>query len=89
MQAVCSMHPCPHFCCERGEPPTKFSKRGLDKISTFRGGLGYNFHIKNKLKSEICNDKKMRWCQGWKTLIFSGFTEKSNFKGEEVHGKPI
>ena len=42
--------------------------KGL-KISTFRGGLlgkrggdffqgGCNFHIKNKVKSEIVNDKK-------------------------------
>ena len=49
------------------EPPTKFSKKG--KTSTFRGGLlekmgvtffreGCNFHIKNKLRSEIFNDKK-------------------------------
>ena len=34
----------------------------LDEISTFRGGNffqgGYNFDIKNKLKSEIFNDKK-------------------------------
>ena len=55
------------------EPPTKFSKKGggggLDKTSTVRGGLlekmgvtffreGCNFHIKNKLRSEIFNDKK-------------------------------
>ena len=54
------------------EPPTKFSKRGggggLDRTSTFRGGLlgkrggdffqgSCNFHTK-KLKSEIFNDKK-------------------------------
>ena len=43
--------------------------RGLDRTSTFRRGLlgkrgatffrgGCNFHIKNKLKFEIFNDKK-------------------------------
>ena len=47
---------------------TNFQKGGLDKISTFKGGLlrnrgslfsgGCNFHIKNKSKSEIFNDKK-------------------------------
>ena len=53
----------------RVEPPTKFPKWGLDKTSAFRGGLlrkrrmsffrgGCNFHVKNKLKSEIFNDKK-------------------------------
>ena len=35
---------------------------GAGKTSTFRGGDffqgGFNFHIKNKLKSEIFNDKK-------------------------------
>ena len=51
------------------ESPTKVSKRWLDRTSTFRGGLlgkrgvtlfrvGCNFHIKNKIKSEIFNDKK-------------------------------
>ena len=47
-----------------------FQKGGLDRISTFRGrlleksrvtffrGRGCNFHIKNKLKSEMFNDKK-------------------------------
>ena len=58
--------------CREVEPPTKFSKRGgrgLDRTSTFRGGLlgkrritffkgGCNFYIKNKLKFEIFNDKK-------------------------------
>ena len=61
----------PVFAGEGGiEPPTKFSKRErrLDRISTFGGGLlgkregrgggGCNFHIKNKLKSEIYNGKK-------------------------------
>ena len=54
------------------KPPTKFSKRGLDSVSIFRGALlgrrgvtsfkrgrgDYSFHVKNKLKSEIFNDKK-------------------------------
>ena len=53
------------------EPPTKFQNRGLDRTSTVRGGLlekrgvtfsrergGFNFYIKNKVKSEIFNDKK-------------------------------
>ena len=47
-----------------------FKKGGLGRTSTFRGGLlgkigwlflgeeGCNFHIKNRLKSVICNDKK-------------------------------
>ena len=45
-------------------------KRGLNRTSTFRGGLlgktgvtffrgGCNFHMKNKLKSKIFNDKKV------------------------------
>ena len=47
----------------RIEPPTKFSKRGLDRTSIFGGGDlfqwegGCNFYIENKLKSEIFNDK--------------------------------
>ena len=64
----------PSFCRGGGggiEPPTKFSKRGggLDRTSTFKGGLlgktgltlfkeGCNFHKKKKLKSETFNDKK-------------------------------
>ena len=59
---------------EEVEPPTEFSKRGrgLDRTSTFRGGLlgkrewlfhggkgeGVQFSHKNKLKSEISNDKE-------------------------------
>ena len=39
-----------------------FRKRGLDRTSVFRGGglfqRGCSFYIKNKLKSEIFNDKK-------------------------------
>ena len=55
---------------EAAEPPTKFSQRrgstgyqllegvdGKKGVTSFRGG-GCNFHIKNKLKSEIFNDKK-------------------------------
>ena len=50
------------------EPPTKFSNRGLDRTSIFRGGLlggdffqggGCNFYMKNKLNSEIFNGKKV------------------------------
>ena len=53
------------------EPPTKFSKRGglkefqfLERGCWERGGWrfpggGCNFYIKNKLKSEIFNDKKV------------------------------
>ena len=61
---------CTPFLQEGGvEPPAKFSKRGgLDRTSNFRGGgvpgkrgrlfqEGCNCHIKNKLKSEILNDK--------------------------------
>ena len=64
----------PHFCWGRGrgggggvELPTKFSKEGLGKSSTFTGGLlekrggdfvqgGLQFLHKNKLKSEIFNN---------------------------------
>ena len=60
------------------EPPTKFSKRGgstgpqllegvagKDGGDRFRVGSCY-FHIKNKLKSQIFNDKKV-----YKQNIFS------------------
>ena len=57
-----SVHP-PLSDGGRVEPPTKFSKRGgltgpqlLEGGDFFQGGC--NFHIKNKLKSEIFNDKK-------------------------------
>ena len=51
------------------EPPTKFSKSGgltrpqlLEGVAGKEGVTffmaGCNFHIKNKLKSEIFNDKK-------------------------------
>ena len=51
-------------------PPTKFSKSGgLTGLPLLEGGYwerggdifqagGYTFHIKNKLKSEVFNDKK-------------------------------
>ena len=53
-----------------GEPPDKFSKRedvGLDRTLIFKRGMtflreevgGCCFYIKNKLKSEILNDKKV------------------------------
>ena len=64
----CAVHP--RFC-SWVEPPTKFKKKaGLDKTSTFRGGLlgkrGLTFFrgggvqlSHNNLKSEIFNDKKV------------------------------
>ena len=59
--------PSPSFLLVVGvgvQPPTKFSKGGLDRISIFRRGLtffrgGCSFYIKNKLKFEIFNDKKV------------------------------
>ena len=56
------------FCWGEVEPPIKFSKRGerLDWNSIFRRGLGGDFiqgdcrfHMKNKLKCEMVNDKKI------------------------------
>ena len=52
-----------------GEPPIYFSKGRLDRTAIFIGGVAgkeggdffrdnCNFYIKNKLKSEIFNDKK-------------------------------
>ena len=64
-EELCLMIPKSHSV-----PPTKFSKRGgLDRTSTVRGGLlgkmemtffrgSCNFYVKNKLKSEIFNNKK-------------------------------
>ena len=60
---------------------------GLDRISTFRGVLlgkrgvtlfrgGCNFHIKNKLKSEIVNDKKSLYAK----IFFPVITKNSNWK---------
>ena len=62
-----SVHPSSSRCRGGGgggvELPAKFSKRGiltgpqlLEGGDFFQGGC--NFHIKNKLKSEIFNDKK-------------------------------
>ena len=61
----------PPFCWGKGvKPPTKFSKKGggFDRISIFRAGLlgkkrvfilgGGGFYMKNKLISELFNDKK-------------------------------
>ena len=68
-------------------PQQKFSKLGQpDKTSVFRGGLlrekdfflegGCNFWIKNKLKSEIFNDKK-----GLQTgMLCSVITKNSNWE---------
>ena len=54
--------------------------KGL-KISTFRGGSdffqgGCNFHIKNKVKSEIFNDKKSLQAK----IFFSVITKNSNWE---------
>ena len=65
-----SVHPPPPLSAVGVEPPTKFSKRGglagpqlLEGDCWERGGDffqgGCNFHIKNKLKSEIFNAKKV------------------------------
>ena len=66
---VHSGHP-PPLSAGGVEPPTKFSKRGgLTGPQLLEGGCwekggdlfqgGCNCHIKNKLKSEIFNDKKI------------------------------
>ena len=60
---------------------------GLDRISTFKGGLlgkkritffkggrGVTFHVKNKLKSEIFNDKTSLQAKNF----FSVITKASN-----------
>ena len=69
--ASCATPPPPPFFQgeEEVEPPTKFSKGAgltgsqlLEGIAGKEGGDlfqgGCNFHIKNKLKSQIINDKK-------------------------------
>ena len=68
---VCTAPPLPSLSAGRVEPPTKFSKRGggLGRTSTLRRGCwkrggkffqgGLQFLQKNKLKSEIFNDKKI------------------------------
>ena len=68
-------------------PPTKLSKRwslkgpqllegvsGKEGVTFFRGGC--NFHIKNKLKSEIFNDKKSLSAK----IFFSVITKSSNWE---------
>ena len=68
------------------EPPTKFSKRecltgppllvgvtGKEGSDFFQGDCA--FHIKNKLKSEIFDDKK-----GYKQKSFSLLTKDSNWE---------
>ena len=87
----CSVHP--HFCFGGGGWGGRwtfnqiFKKGGLDKTSTFRGGLlgkrvvvffrgGCNFYIKNKLKSEIFNDKK----KFIKKIFLSVITKNSNWE---------
>ena len=53
-----SVHPPPPHFCWGVEPATKFSKTFQKIFKTFfRGGGRCTFHIKNKLKSEIFNDK--------------------------------
>ena len=67
-----------------------FQKGGLDRTSSFRGGCweigddffhffsgGWNLHIKNKLKSEIFNDKKSFIA---KKNFFSVITKNSNWE---------
>ena len=66
-------------------PP--FQNGGLDRTSTFKGGLlgkkritffkggrGVTFHVKNKLKSEIFNDKTSLQAKNF----FSVITKASN-----------
>ena len=65
-----------------------FQKGGLDRTSAFKGrllgkrgvtffwGRVCNFHIKNRLKSEIFNDKKCLWAK----IFFSVITKDSNWK---------
>ena len=74
-----SVHP-PSFCRGGGlSPQPNFQKGGLEKTSTFRGccwerggdffpGEGLQFSHKNKLKSEIFNDKK-----SWSACIVCRF----------------
>ena len=66
------------------EPPTKFEKGGLDRTSTFRGGLlgkrgvtffrGGGVQLSHKLKSEIFNDKKSLYAK----IFFFVITKNSN-----------
>ena len=78
-KGVCTPTP---FCRRwEVEPPTKFSKRGALTGSQFLEGVTFfqgdcNFHIKNKLKSEIFNDKK---CLSAK-IFFSIITQNSNWE---------
>ena len=72
----------------RVEPPTKFKKKGggLDRTSTFRGGLlgkrGWLFSgggvqlSHNKLKPQIFNDKKSLWAK----IFFFVITKNSNWE---------
>ena len=56
-----SMNPPPPFCWGV-EPTAKFSKRGVKRISIYRGVTflgGLQFLHLNKLKSEIFSDKKV------------------------------
>ena len=68
----------------------KKKREGLNRISIFRegvaekegrlfsvgGGGGCSFYIKNKLKSEICNNKKVYY----KQKCFSVLTKNLNWK---------
>ena len=87
-----SVHPPPPPFCRGGWASNQvFKKRGRDRTSTFRGGLlgkrGWlftqggrgevcNFHIKNKLKFEIFNDKKSFYAK----IFFSVITKNSNWE---------
>ena len=85
-----SVHP--RFA-EGVESPTKFSKKGLDMISIFRGrllektgwhfctggGRDRSFYMKNKLKSEILNNKNPANQNIYGELIKKGGLD--NFQG--------
>ena len=77
-----SVHP--SFCRDGLSLQPNFQKGGHDKTSTFRGGCwerwgdffqgaGWNFHITNKVKSEIFNDKKV-----FKQKYFFSFINKNS-----------
>ena len=60
-----------------GKSGVTFSKGG--------GGRGYNFHIKNKLKSEIFSDKESLYTK----MFFSVTTKNSIQLLGRVHEKPM
>ena len=77
--AVTVYHPqCAHTHYSVGDNQI-FKKRGIDRISNFRGGLlgkrGLQFLHKNKIKSEIFNDKKI-----YKQMFFFVITKNLNWE---------